>query len=184
MTPMTDSTLAAGLAIASGIAVMLVGISLAYREGKRIGALTRSERFDRLPSPLNLGETEWDVQYTEFGRGKRRQHQARLHFRQFDARVIGEGEDERGRRWTAEGVVFHDSLCYLFLEHGRGGVQLGAVLASRRGGEDALEGMRCLWSKDRGAVAIQPIRLLPADDSEPSAPAGTSQVLVTSGNAC
>lgn len=183
MPPLTDSALMIGLAIASGLAVMLVGIALAYREGKRIGALTRSDRFDRLPSPLNLGETEWEVQYTEFGRGRRRQHQARLHFRQFDARVIGEGEDERGRRWSAEGVVFHDSLCYLFLEHGRGGVHLGAVLAARRAGEAAVEGMRCIWSQDRGAVTVQPIRLLPAARSCPSSSPRRSPVLVTSGNA-
>ncbi len=173
-----------GLAIASGLAVMLTGVALAYREGKRIGALTRGERFDRLPSPLRLGLTAWDVRYTEFGRGRNREHKARLHFRQFDARVIGEGEDERGQRWSAEGVVFHNTLCYLFLEHGRRGLRLGAVMAARREGEEVLQGMRCVWSKDRGAVSVQPIRLLPVTSSPLDAPPPESDLLVTSGNAC
>ena len=170
---MTDTVLLVSFGIAAALLVLLLAVAFAYREGKRIGSLTRSDRFDRLPTSLRLGNTEWDICYTEFGEGGSREPPARMSCRQYDARVIGEGEDASGRRWSAEGVAVDDKLCYVYLDHGRSGSMVGAVMVDRRDSEEVLEGLRCVWSEARGVVAVQPIRLSivpreapPVSDSE------------------
>ena len=168
---MSDTALLAGLAALSGIALLLLGVVIAYREGKRIGSLTRGDQFDRLPSTLRLGGTEWLVRYTEYGAGGCQEHRAWMRFRQYESRVIGDGEDFSGRRWSAEGAVFDDQLCYVYLDRGISEQSLGVVMVELRGPEEMLEGLRCVWSEDRKSVVVQPIRLVPArSGSSPMVP--------------
>jgi hypothetical protein len=147
------------LPTAVSIAVLLIGIALGYREGKRIGAHTRSERFGELPSALRLHGTSWNVEFTEYGPGGGRNHRGWLHFRQYDSRVIGHGEDDQGHTWTAEGVAYRDKLCYVVLDTDNGGRSLGTVMVDHCEETGALEGMRCVWSASQNAVIVQPIRL-------------------------
>ncbi|MEZ6057033.1 MAG: hypothetical protein R3C01_10045 [Planctomycetaceae bacterium] len=160
----------------------LLAVVVAYREGKRIGALTRSDRFDRLTSPLALSETEWQIEFDEYEAKTR--HTAWMRFRQYGSRIIGEGEDSEGRCCSAEGVVYADKLCYLYLERGRGGHSLGTVMVDMNDAGDQFDGMRCSWSVDRGAVSVDRIRLT-REKSSPGKPLAQSHSpMVHSGDAC
>lgn len=174
-------TLAAG---AIGVALWLLSIIFAYREGKRIGAHTRSERFNQLPSALRLNGTEWDVCFTEFGQGPARKHTGWMRFRQYDSRVIGQGEDDLGRSWTAEGVVYRDKLCYVVLDADGSGRSLGTVMVDRQDSTGVLEGMRCVWSPDQNAVSVQPIRLRDMTLLRERPAANASVAAVTIGDEC
>ena len=156
--PLDNSTLLIAIAAALGCALLLVAVVFAYREGKRIGVLTRSERFNRLSTPLRLHATEWDIRFTEFGPQGTQEHASRMWFRQYDSRVIGEGEDESGRRWTAEGVLFQDKICLVILDADQSGRSLGSVMVDQRDCGEIFDGMRCVWSADQNAVIVQPIQ--------------------------
>lgn len=165
----------------------LLAVVAAYREGKRIGTLTRSDRFDRLTSPLALSDSEWKVEFKESETNEH--HTAWIRFRQYGTRIIGEGENREGHRCSAEGVVYADKLCYLYLERGRGAHALGTVMVDMNDAGDCLDGMRCSWSVDRGAVSVDRIRLTRDDATtrlaEPTSaqlPANSS--MVHSDDAC
>ena len=154
---MSDTAVIATIAGLAGLLLLLIGMVFSYREGKRIGSLSRSDRFNRLASSLSLGGSEWGVSFDDFESGE--QHSSWIRFRQFDTRVIGEGEDAEGRRCSAEGVVMQDKLCYIFLDRGRSDQLLGTVMVDMNDAGDLMTGMRCSWSVDQGAVALSAIRL-------------------------
>ncbi|MCA9056392.1 MAG: hypothetical protein KDA75_21335 [Planctomycetaceae bacterium] len=189
---MSETTLLIAIAAGLGIALLLLSVVVAYREGKRIGAATRSERFNRLPTELRLHSTEWDIRFTEFGAQGTQEHRGRMWFRQYDSRVIGQGEDALGHSWTAEGVIFQDKLCLVILDTDGSGRSLGAVMVDEREGGRRLDGMRCVWSASQNAVIVQPIQFRRCDSadrrmersSETSGVAEPSEKAVRIGDTC
>ncbi|MFV0445427.1 MAG: hypothetical protein ACK5Q5_17755 [Planctomycetaceae bacterium] len=172
------------LAVAvSALACLLICVIFAYREGKRIGTHTRSERFNQLPSVLRLNGTDWVVCFTEYGEGARRDRRGWMRFRQYDSRVIGQGEDDEGRNWTAEGVVYGDKLCYITLDTDGQGRSLGTVMVDLREQSGTLEGMRCVWSSTQNAVTVYPIRLESLDATPSEVSRSSDREVLLSGNA-
>lgn len=166
------------IALGGGLALWLGTIALAYREGRRLGLHARSLEFGRLPAELRLHGTDWSVHLTDFSSGRAQPLEGQLRFEQYDSRVFAEGSDPQGRQWTAEGVVFQDKLCCTLLDEVDSGRQLGTVMVDRCETDGTLSGMRCVWSREQNAVAVQPILLRPRTESSAPHPA------LTSGNAC
>jgi len=132
---------------------------MAYRFGFRNGLGVTSRRFDRLWSRLWLDRTEWSVEFTEHHKdGSSKLIRGLLRFQQSGSRVVGEGEDENGHRWSVEGVCFEQTLVYTYLDRRSDGHQLGSVQIDIVPEENCMQGIRTAWSNERQCLIMQPIQ--------------------------
>ncbi len=141
-------------------AVVLVVVA-AYREGKRVGEVAKSESFEGVSTALSLMGTEWLVTYEDTNQvNGDREKSGRLRFRQLGSRVIGEGETDAGEAWSVEGSAQDCRLCFLYLDHDRRMTSLGSVMVEADAAQREMQGVRTSWSETHGAVSMQPIRLV------------------------
>ena len=144
----------------AAVAVMLVVVA-AYREGKRVGEVAKSDSFDGVRTALALGGTEWSVTYENAGEDAgKHEITGRLRFRQLGSRVIGEGETTTGDVWSVEGSAQERRLCFLYLDRERRLTSLGSVMVEADSHQREMLGVRTSWSETFGAVSMQPIRLV------------------------
>lgn len=170
---MLDTLLIAAAFGGLALLAILLAVCAAFRLGERRGMGQRSPRFKRLAAPINLDRTEWKVEVDlADGTGTSRKMLGWMRFRQSGTRLVGEGEDAFGRRWSAEGVVFHRQVTYLSLDRMRRGHSLGTVHVHVSGDGMSLEGLRTSMPPGSNTLSITPIHLhrVPAA----SAPTSTS----------
>lgn len=150
---------------ALGLAAILAAVSIAYNLGRRAGTGFKSSRFERLVCDLDLHDSTWQVKFEDTdAHGNSDIRRAVLRFRQVGSRIVAEGEGELGQRWSAEGVIFRNKLCYLYLDRARKGHVLGSVMVQADLLGLEMSGMRTSWSVDRNAVLIQTIQLSRVSD--------------------
>jgi hypothetical protein len=162
------------LGLAGGGAALLgvlLALALGYRHGRNVGAGLRSPHLERLPVELQLHGTRWRLQLCEFGRAGPRPRTAEIAFRQYDSRVLAEGCDDSGGRWTAEGAALGKQLLLTVVESAEGRFRAGLILLSRSDDGEGFTGHRCAGSDAGASLDLHPVRLLPeVDRAGPVAP--------------
>lgn len=149
-------------AIAAFAVIMVV--MAAYREGKRVGAVAKSEAFETVSTGLSLMGTEWMVIDEDADEGLAAKSKwARVRFRQLGSRVIGDGGATAGETWSVEGSAQGRRLYFLSLDD-RGRQQtLGSVMVEVDAAQREMRGIRTAWSEADGAASVHPIRLVRVD---------------------
>ena len=145
---------------------ILLAVFTAFRLGERRGTGLRSRRLRRLATSIDLDGTEWKVEIdVADGQGESQKAMGWMRFRQSGTRLVGDGEDAFGRRWSAEGAVFHRQVTYLSLDRMRRGHSLGTVHVQVSGDGMSLDGLRTAMSPGSSVLSITPIhmrRVVPA----------------------
>lgn len=158
---MTPDLLISAAILSGAVLLVVLTVVVAYREGKRIGDPSRSEVFEDLPGRMTLANTTWSVLLDDLADdGHTIQRQARLQFRQFGSRVIGEGTDDAGHRWTVEGSVMQRRLCCLFhRQQPHHTEQLGSALVEMAPSGNEMNGLRTAWPSSGESFSVQRIHL-------------------------
>ena len=142
-----------------GMAILSTVMLLAFRWGKQSGVRSQWTSLDRLPTEMDLERTEWTVVHDLVNAaGVRHRQRAWVRFRQFGNRVVGEGEDEEGRRLSLEGAVCRRTLTCLYLEHRRTGQVVGSLHAELDQSGAKLTGLRTVAGEAR-TMLIQNVSL-------------------------
>lgn len=141
-------------AAASGLLILLA-VGMAYRLGRDRGLRSRSDRFDRLYVEAAFGETHWTVCDTSDAVGAKVVGSMSLY--QSGTRVMAEGFDSQGRRWSAEGVAFRRGVHLLFVERRERGHAVGSLHLSLDQTGQSMTGMKSTWEGDQTGGAIQTV---------------------------
>ena len=158
-----DLMIEVAVGVIAAIAVIMVVVA-AYREGKRAGAFTKSEAFERVSTALSLTGTEWafideEADLASVAKAK----SARIRFLQLGSRVIGEGGDHSGEQWSVEGSAQGRRLYFLSLDRQGRRQTMGSVMVEIDAPQREMQGIRTSWSEADGAMNVQPIRLVRVD---------------------
>ncbi len=133
---------------------------VAYVWGRGRTLAGKSKRFERIGTHLRLNNTRWQVTYREHDHlGNAWEKQASFIIRQIGSRLVGEGEDELGRRWSFEGTTIGNRISYIYLDRAGRAHRVGSVMAEMNTGCNQLVGLRSSWSQDGMSLSVQPITL-------------------------
>lgn len=141
-------------AAASGLLILLA-VGMAYRLGRDRGLRSRSDRFDRLYVEADFGETHWTVRDTSDAVIAKVVGTMSLY--QSGTRVMAEGCDSQGRRWSAEGVAFRRGVHLLFVERRERGHAVGSLHLALDPSGQSMTGMKSTWEGDQTGGAIQTV---------------------------
>ena len=170
-TAVPDVLVISSIVAATLLIVLLLIMWLAYRWGYAAAAGFRSPRFDRLSTALRLNQTVWRATLSNRGFDPNEiAETVTLVLRQSGSRIVGEGEDQAGRRWSFEGIVFRDLMTFVTLERTPSGHALGTGQL-RVIGPHEFSGTHSSVSQEAGCVLVRTmylVEMLPvsAEDEE------------------
>ncbi len=146
------------------LALLLISLRLSYHLGCESNARFIESRFERLNARIQLDNTEWTVEFTDVDElGNDRKVKGYIRFRQKGPRIVGTGEDEHGRIWSAEGITYENKLAYLYSDRKSAGVVVGSVQVELSEDRTELNGLRSIWLSNHNSLLMQPIKLIHVD---------------------
>ena len=148
--------------------LVTLAVGMAYRLGRDRGLRSRSDRFDRLYVEADFSGTEWTVSDTSGAVAARVVGAMSLY--QSGTRVMADGTDMEGRRWSAEGVAFRRGVHLLFVERRERGHAVGSMHLQLDDSGQSMTGMKSTWEGGKSGGAIQTVvwHRIPAESSLPT----------------
>ena len=135
--------------------VAVCGATYTYHLGKSKGLEGKKAGFDQITTQVNLDKTKWEVSYEDITPlnsladqsgttkkgvpGKKAvpvetaspspfSNVATVEFNQYGSRIIGEGRDNKGRKWIVEGAAAERRVCYIYFDPEGQRLSFGTVL--------------------------------------------------------
>ena len=154
-------------AAGSGTLIALA-VGMSYRLGRDRGLRSRSDRFDRLYLEADFDGTQWTVSDTSDAVAAR--VVGVMSFYQSGTRVMADGTDTEGRRWSAEGVAFRRGVHLIFVERRERGHAVGSMHLQLDASGQSMTGMKSTWEGGHSGGAIQTVvwHRMPAETSLPT----------------